>query len=94
MKLKETSSTTKRESLRSIVDKACIIDGEMSGREVARALPKLSPGGLNETVASMLPEIIAKLLDFAPKIKTIQEIQTSSSSSSCMEGEGAVGSCG
>ena len=94
MKLKGTSSTTKRESLRSsIVDNTCIID-DMSCREVARALSKLTPGGLNEMVASMPPEMMVKLMGFAPEIKTIQEIQTSSSSSSCMEGEGAVESCG
>ena len=95
LKLKGTSSTTKRESLQSsIVDRTCIIDGDMSGREVARALSKLSPGSLNEMVASMLPEMIATLMGFAPKIKTIQEFQTSSSSSSRIEDEGAVESCG
>ena len=45
-------------------------------------------------MAGMLPEMIAKLVGFAPKIKSTQEIQTSSSSSSRMEGEGAVESCG
>ena len=95
MKLRRTLSSTKRESFRSsFVDKPCIIEGDMSGREVARALSRLSTGGVNEMLASVPPEVITKLMGFAPNIKTIQEIQSSSSSSSCMEGEGAVESCG
>ena len=68
MKSKGTSSTTKRESLRSSnVNKTCLIDGDMLGREVARALAKLSSGGLAEVVSSMPPEVIASLVGYAPK---------------------------
>ena len=78
----------------SFVDKTCIVEGDMSGKEVARALPKLSTGGLNDMLASMPQEVISKLIGFAPKIKTIQQMQTNTSSSSCTEGEVVVEYCG
>ena len=85
MKLNWTPSSTKRESFRSsFVYKTCIIEGDLWSREVARALSKVSTGGLNEVLASIPQEVVSKLVGFAPKIKTIQQVQTSSSSSSCI----------
>ena len=65
----------------------------VTGRvRVARALTKLSKGGINEMVANMPPEVIANLMGYAHNLKTIKRIQTRSSS--CTEGEVALESCG
>ena len=54
MKLKGTPVSSKRGSLRhSLVDKSCIVEGDMSGREVGEALVKLSPDGINEMVSTL-----------------------------------------
>ena len=66
----------------------------MSGREVGEALAKLSPEGINEMVSSMHREVIARFMGLSPKIKTIQELGTSSSSSSSGEGNKLVEVCG
>ena len=66
----------------------------MSGREVGEALLKLSLDGINEMVSALPPGIIARFMSLQPQIKTIQEIQTSSSSSSSGEGNGPVEFCG
>ena len=81
IKLKGTPASAKRGSIRqSFVDKTCIIENDMSGREVGKALLKLS--------------LFARFMSLQSKIKTIQEIQTSSSSSSSAEGNGPVEVCG
>ena len=66
----------------------------MSGREVGKALVKLSPDGINEMVSALPPGVIERIMSLQAKMKTIQEIQTSSSSSSSGEGNGPVEFCG
>ena len=47
MKLKGTPASARKGSLRqNFLDKTCIIEKDMSGREVGKALLKLSPGGM------------------------------------------------
>ena len=82
---------TKRSIWHSFVDKTCINESDMSGREVGKALLKLSRDGINEMVSTLPPGVIARFMNLQPKIKTIQEIQTSSSSSSS---NGPVEFCG
>ena len=80
MKLKGTPASARKGSVRqSFVDKTCIIENDVSGREVGKALLKHSPDGINEMVSALPQGVIARLMNLQPKIKTIQEIQTSSS---------------
>ena len=92
MKLQGTPASSRRGSIwHSFVDKTCINESDMSGREVGKALLKLSRDGINEMVSTLPPGVIARFMNLQPKIKTIQEIQTSSSSSSS---NGPVEFCG
>ena len=82
MKLEGTSASARRGSLRqNFLDKMCIIENDMSGREIGTALLKLSPDGINEMVSALPLGIIERFMSLQPKIETLQEIQTSSSSS-------------
>ena len=64
----------------SFVDKGSIVDSDMSGKEIARALTKLSKGCIHEFVANISTDVVASLLGCAPNLKTIQQIPESSSS--------------
>ena len=87
MKLKGTPYSIRKGSLRQhFVDKTCIFENDMSGVEVGKALLRLSPDGING--------VVDRFLHLQPKLKTIHEIQTSSSSSSSGEGNGPVEFCG
>ena len=56
MKLKGTPASARKGSIRQIfVDKSCIIENDMSGREVGKALLKLSPDGINDMVSALPP---------------------------------------
>ena len=66
---------------------------KMTCRAVGKALLKLSLDGINEMVPT-LPPGVARFTNLQPKIKTMQGIQTSSSSSSSGEGNGPVEFCG
>ena len=95
MKLKSTSASGRKGSLRqSFVDKTCIFENDMSGVEVGKALLKLSPNGLRDMVSTLPPGAIDQFMSYQPGIKTIHEIQSSSSSSSSAEGNGPVEVCG
>ena len=95
MKRKGTPASARKGSLRqNFLDKTCIIENDMSGREVGKVLLKLSPDGSNEMVSALSPGVIARFMSLQPMIETIQEIQTSSSSSSSGEGNGPVEFCG
>ena len=94
MKLKGTSASARRGSLRqNFLDKTCIIENDVSGREVGKALLKLSPDGINEMVSALPPGVIERFMGLQPKIETLQEIQTSSSSSSLGDGNEPVEFC-
>ena len=95
MKLKGTSASVRKGSLRqSFVDKTCIFENDMSGVEVGKALLKLSPNGIHDMISTLPPGAIAQFMSLQPSIKTIHEIQPSSSSSSSAEGNGPVEVCG
>ena len=66
----------------------------MSGVEVGKALLKLSPNGIHDMISTLPPGAIAQFMSLQTSIKTIHEIQPSSSSSSSAEGNGPVEVCG
>ena len=74
MKLKGTPASSKRGSLRSsLFDKSCIIEGDMSGREVGEALAKLSAQGITEMESSMPREDIVRFMGLSlPKIRALR----------------------
>ena len=95
MKLKGSSASVRKGSLRqSFVDKTCIFENDMSGVDVGKALWKLSPNGLRDMVSTLPPGTIDQFMSFQPSIKTMHEIQSSSSSSSLAEGNSPVEVCG
>ena len=72
MKLKGTSASARGGSLRqNFLEKTCIIENDMSGREVGKALLKLSPNGINEMVSALLPGIIERFMSLQAKIETL-----------------------
>ena len=69
MKLKGTPASARKGSLwQNFLDKTCIIENDMSGREVGKALLKLSPDGINEMVSVLPLGIIARFVSLQPKI--------------------------
>ena len=95
MKLKSSSASVRKGNLRqSFVDKTCIFEDDMSGVEVGKALLKLSPNGFRDMVSTLPPGAIEQFMNFQPGIKTMHEIQSSSSSSGSAEGNGPVEVCG
>ena len=91
MKLKGTPASIRKGSLRqNFVDKTCTFENDMSGVEVAKALLRLSPDGINGMISTLPPGVVDRFMIFQPKFKTIHEIATSSSSSSSGEGSGLV----
>ena len=64
MKLKGTPASARKGSIRqSFVDKTCIVENDMSGREVGKALLNVSPDGINEMVSALLPGVISSAQD-------------------------------
>ena len=93
--VESTPASGRKGSLRqSFVDKTCIFENDMSGVEVGKALLKLSPNGLRDMVSTLPPGAIDQFMSYQPGIKTIHEIQSSSSSSSSAEGNCPVEVCG
>ena len=82
MKLKGTPPSGRRESL-----KGGSVDSDMSGKEVARALGRLSRGGMHEFVINVPPDRVEALLGYvpnmvpAPTLISLQLMPESSSSS-------------
>ena len=66
----------------------------MSGVEVGKAILKLSPNAVRDMISILPPGAIDQFMSMQPSIKTIREIQPSSSSSSSAEGNGPVEVCG
>ena len=78
----------------NFVDKTCIFENDMSGVEVGEAILKLSPNAVRDMISILPPGVLDQFMSLQPSIKTIREIQPSSSSSSSAEGNWPVEVCG
>ena len=57
------------------------VDSDMSGKEIARALVRLSRRGGHEFVAKMSADVVESLLGYAPNLTLIQQMPERFSSS-------------
>ena len=88
MKLKGTSSSVRRENMRNEAS---------SGKDIARDLAKLSPGGMSEFVQHVPTSVAGSLIRFAaqsPPLRLWPTEQESQNEASTRAGPAAIESCG